>query len=186
MIDLVPEERAALLLVARAALARALGAPADPPAAPGRLASLRAGVFVSWTVDGERRGSLGAIAPSAPLLEETAAMAVRAALEDPRTPPVTAAELPRARCTVALAAAPEPLDDPGRLDPARQGLSVTHGDHAAVLLPAAAAGQGWGAAEYLKHACLRAGLRADAAALPGTRVLAFEVLEVGDVIGTAG
>jgi len=63
---------------------------------------------------------------------------------------------------------------------------VVNGAHAAVLLPGTAARQGWDAVAYLRHTCLRAGLRADAAGLPDTRVLAFEVQEVGDVIGTAG
>ncbi len=173
-------QRAALLAVAHRALARALGLPEGPGAAPAAPSGPRAGVFVAWSVDGEGRGSFGAIAPAAELEDEVAAQAVRAALEDPRVPSITAAEAPRARCTVGLAGPARPVSGPGEIDPRRDGLSVVNGAHAAVLLPGAAAAQGWDAETYLKHACLRAGLRADAAGLPGTRVLAFEVVEVSD------
>ncbi|HZZ86601.1 MAG TPA: AMMECR1 domain-containing protein [Anaeromyxobacteraceae bacterium] len=178
MKPLDPEERAALLGLAHRALAQALRLPPTPPAA--KAPAGRAGVFVTWTVDGERRGSLGALAPSAALEQELATLAVRAALEDPRVPPISAAEAPRARCTVALAGPAWPIAGPEAIDVARHGLSVVNGAHAAVLLPSAAVAQGWDAATYLKHTCLRAGLRADASRLPDTRVLAFEVVEVSD------
>lgn len=186
MIALDAAARAALLSLAHRALARALGLTPDPAPAPSAPLPARAGVFVTWTVDGERRGSFGALAPAGGLEAEVAAQAVRAALEDPRVPPLSAAEAPRARCAVALAGPARAVAGPAEIDVSRDGLSVVNGPHAAVLLPGAAAAQGWDAAAYLKHTCLRAGLRADAGGLPGTRLLAFEVLEVSDDPGDAG
>jgi hypothetical protein len=49
-----------------------------------------------------------------------------------------------------------------------------------VLLPVVAVERRWDAPTFLKHVCLKAGLRADAWRDPGTTLETFEAEEFGD------
>jgi AMMECR1 domain-containing protein len=49
-----------------------------------------------------------------------------------------------------------------------------------VLLPVVAVERGWDAPTFLKHTCLKAGLRADAWRDPATTLETFEAEEFGD------
>lgn len=66
--------------------------------------------FVALTVDGRLRGCIGSLRPTRPLGADIAAHAIDAALDDPRFPAVTAAELPGIRIEVSVLSAPETLD----------------------------------------------------------------------------
>jgi len=171
--------RAALLELARAGVAHRLGAgpaarlPADPDLQADRAA------FVTLLVDGEVRASLGALAPQGPLAATVARLAGQAALEDPRQPPLSAAELPALSIRVAVLGPLRPLSE-GPPRPGLDGAAVTRGWHRGLLLPSAAAGKNWPPEVFLKHACLTAGLPARAHLEPDARVEIFEVEEFGE------
>ena len=170
-------DRAALLSLARAAVAHRLGlGPAPTPPAGGPLASPGAAI-VTLRVAGAPRAALGELAPSAPLGQTVARLAARAAAEDPRFAPLTPADLPALTVAVAALGPVRPLPGPGALRLGVEGVAVTQGWHRGVLLPSAAAGKGWDAPLFLKHACLAAGLPARAHLDPDAVVEVFEAEE---------
>jgi uncharacterized protein (TIGR00296 family) len=61
-----------------------------------------------------------------------------------------------------------------------QGLLVRRGFHRGTLLPKVAVEHGWTAPEFLKHACLKAGLHARAWEEAQTEVLVFEAEEFSE------
>ncbi|MEI7444536.1 MAG: AmmeMemoRadiSam system protein B [Burkholderiales bacterium] len=106
----------ALLARARNALAASLGLPGRLPE-PGHPALARPGAtFVTLTRGGRLRGCIGRFEPGPhPLEDDVRRNACRAAFEDPRFPPLTAAEWPGLTVEVSLLGAIEPL---GELDEA--------------------------------------------------------------------
>ena len=96
----------------------------------------KAGVFVSIKKFGELRGCIGTFAPTkANVAEETIANAISSATQDPRFPPVNAAELPHLSYSVDVLSKPEPVEDPSQLDPKRYGVIVESGGRRGLLLP---------------------------------------------------
>jgi AmmeMemoRadiSam system protein A len=180
MTPLSANERATLLGIARGAVLAHLGA-APLPALPatGPLAEPR-GAFVTLHVAGALRGSLGTFRPEGSLAETVARMAVAAAKDDPRFPEVRTDELGALEVAVSVLSPPRVLDDRRNVRIGEQGLLVRQGLHRGTLLPKVAVEQGWSAEEFLKHACLKAGLHARAWQEPHTEVEVFEAEEFGD------
>ena len=135
--------------------------------------------MVTLAVGGEVRASLGTLSPSGPLAAAVATLAGRAATQDPRLPPVAAADLPALTIRVAVLGPLRPLSEGGPR-PGLDGAAVTRGWHRGLLLPSAAEGKDWSGELFLKHACLAAGLPARAHLEPDTRVEVFEVEEFGE------
>jgi AmmeMemoRadiSam system protein A len=180
MTPLSPADRAALLGIARGAILAHLGlAPASALPAGGALGEER-GAFVTLHVAGELRGCIGTFRPLGSLAATVARMAVAAASEDPRFPPLGAAEVPELDVAISALAAPHPLADPRQVAIGRQGLVVKRGFHRGTLLPKVAVEQGWTAEEFLKHTCLKAGLPPRAWEEPDVTVEAFEAEEFGE------
>ncbi|OIN92787.1 MAG: AMMECR1 domain-containing protein [Comamonadaceae bacterium CG1_02_60_18] len=104
-----PDPRGTVLLVlARAAISKALGQPAyvDDSAAwlrePGAT-------FVTLTQNGALRGCIGSLQAHRPLLDDVQANAIAAALHDPRFAPLTAQELPATNVEVSLLSPLQPI-----------------------------------------------------------------------------
>ncbi|MCM2335146.1 MAG: AMMECR1 family protein, partial [Anaeromyxobacteraceae bacterium] len=92
-------------------------------------------------------------------------------------PPLGPADAAALSLRLAVLGPPRPLPPGAPVRVGEQGLAVTQGWHRGVLLPSAAAGRGWDAAQFLKHACLAAGLTARAHLEPDTAVEVFEAEE---------
>ena len=180
MTGLSPIDRAALLGLARGAILAHLGvAPAPPLAASGALAETR-GAFVTVHVAGELRGCIGTFRPQGSLAATVARMAVAAASEDPRFPPLGAADVAELGVTVSVLDPPRPIADPRTVEIGRQGLLVSRGFHRGTLLPKVAVEHGWGPEEFLKHTCLKAGLPPRAWEEPDVTVEVFDAEEFGE------
>jgi uncharacterized protein len=169
----------AAVLLARAAVARAVGGQAVPPRELAAVFRERRGVFVSWhEYPAHRlRGCIGFPEPVLPLAEAVRRAAVAAALEDPRFPPVSAAELGRLVAEVSLLGAIEPVplaDRPGSIEVGRHGLQVEGDRSRGLLLPQVAPEQGWDSLGLLDGTCEKAGLPPGAWRSPATRVYRFE------------
>jgi hypothetical protein len=106
-------------------------------------------------------------------------MAVAAAKDDPRFPPVRPEEIGALEVSVSALSPSRALDDRRSVKVGEQGLLVRQGFHRGTLLPKVAVEQGWGAEEFLKHACLKAGLHARAWQERETEVEVFEAEEFG-------
>lgn len=114
------------------------GRPLDtlPEDLPPELTQQAAGAFVSLHINGQLRGCIGTISPTAETLaEEIVQNAVSAGTRDPRFPPVGAAELDELEYNVDVLGTPEPVDGPQQLDPKRYGVIVSRGGRRGLLLP---------------------------------------------------
>jgi len=180
MTPLSPLDRAALLGIARGAILSHLGlAPAPALPTEGRLAE-PSGAFVTLHADGELRGCIGTFRPQSSLAETVVRMAVAAATEDPRFGPLVPGDVAALAVAVSVLGPPRPIAEPLRVEIGRQGLLVSRGLHRGTLLPKVAVEHGWGAEEFLKHTCLKAGLPPRAWEDPGVTVEVFDADEFGE------
>ncbi len=143
--------------------------------------SNKAGAFVTINTypAEELRGCIGyhdAVLP----LEKAVVQAAISACHDPRFPPLASDELRMVVAEVSLLTAPERLevDRPQEYTKAvvigRDGLIVRQGQMAGLLLPQVPVEWGWDSAEFLSHACAKAGLLPDAWFEPETEVYTFQ------------
>ncbi|MDO4899668.1 AmmeMemoRadiSam system protein B [Actinomyces sp.] len=161
-----------LLLLARRAIARAVGAEAGAPA------DLPVGEWPAWlerdgaafvtlrSADGALRGCIGSLEAHRPLGRDVADNAVAAALRDPRFPPVTATELPALNLEVSVLTTPETMaardeqEVRRRLRPGVDGVVLRLGARRATFLP-----QVWqelpDPADFLRRLKYKAGWPAD-------------------------
>lgn len=174
--NISPQDKQALLTLARDAVAYAVGAGEKPAAgAPAGLLAEPHGCFVTLTNDGQLRGCIGTFSPRGPLAEMIIEMGVAAA-KDPRftAAPVTAAELPHLTVEVSVLSELIKTDDPLSLDLGRHGIYITRGFQSGCFLPEVATDTGWDVKTFLRQCCAgKAGLAPDAWAEPGTEVYLF-------------
>ena len=159
---LEPDERQALLQLARQAIAARLeGRPVDAPAANGGLAH-RTGAFVTIRHNNRLRGCLGSVERDEPLVEVVARCAGDAATRDPRFPPLPLDELPEVVLEISVLSPFEPVEDPAEVEVGRHGLLVEHGKRRGLLLPQVPTEWGWDRETFLSQTCVKAGLAPDA------------------------
>lgn len=97
--------------------------------------------FVTLTRHGELRGCIGSVKAWRPLAADVASNAVAAAFEEPRFPPLTAAELEGLAISISVLTAPEPIaaaseaDLLAQLRPGRDGVILRDGARQGLFLP---------------------------------------------------
>lgn len=141
---LVAAHGAALLAVARAAIRHGIQTgdvlSLNPDTYPIALQQPGA-TFVTLKIDGVLRGCIGRITPTRAVVEDVAANAFAAALEDPRFGPLTAEELPGLTASIAVLGTPAPMafaseaDLLSQLRPGVDGLILNAGHRRALFLP---------------------------------------------------
>jgi uncharacterized protein len=155
------DERELLLRLAHRSIALALeGRSIDltPPTA--HLAEPR-GAFTTLHLEGKLRGCIGHVMPGQSLYATVAEAAKAAALEDPRFPPVTQAEVQRLKIEISVLSLLQPI----RADEVvvgQHGLVVTQGNSRGLLLPQVPIEWKWDRETFLAETCLKAGLPSDA------------------------
>lgn len=139
------------------------------------------GVFVTLETypTGRLRGCIGFPLPVYPLGTAIVRAAAAAALEDPRFPPVRAAELDGLTVEVSVLTVPEPIEGPPERRPEHvrvgtDGLIVEEGGEYGLLLPQVAPDQGWDAREFLAGTCEKAGIAPGAWRRPSVTVRRFQ------------
>jgi AmmeMemoRadiSam system protein B/AmmeMemoRadiSam system protein A len=131
-------------------LARSLPSPALRPQ----------GAFVTLTRKGELRGCIGRMIPDGPLGRTVGAMALQAAFEDPRFPPLSQGELPQLQIEISALTPMKPVAGAQDIVVGRDGVLLSKGGRSAVFLPQVATEQGWTRDEMLDHLSRKAGLPA--------------------------
>jgi AmmeMemoRadiSam system protein A len=176
---LTADDRRRVLGEARRAVTEALegGRPA-PPAADG-VFGLHAGVFVSLHRHGGLRGCIGQPYGERPLADTVGRCAIAAATEDPRFPPVTAAEFAECDLEVSVLGPTTPVARPDEIIVGRHGLIVEQHGRRGLLLPQVATEYGWDRETFLAHTCMKAGLPRDAWKT-GARLFRFEAEVFGE------
>ena len=180
--ELGADARGTLLGLARDVLEAAVRGGPLRPLPEGPLLRRRCGVFVTLRCGSELRGCIGHISADRPLAEVVARMAISAALEDPRFPPVGPEELPQLRIEISILSEPERWvdPDPTAIRPGQDGVLVRRGWRQGLLLPQVATEQGWGVDELLAGVCRKAGLDPDAWREPDTELYVFQVEAFGE------
>jgi AmmeMemoRadiSam system protein A len=131
---------AALLAIARSAIAAELGLPRRSESSHPALDAPGA-TFVTLKRDGELRGCIGSLEPTRRLGVDVRENALAAAFRDPRFPPLLAVELDATRVEVSLLSAREALraaDEEHlcrQLRPGIDGVVLEYGRHRATFLP---------------------------------------------------
>lgn len=157
--SLAPEERRTLLTLARRTVERWFATGTLPLPRPESAALRRnQGAFVTWKRHGELRGCIGHMAEDTPLALTVARMAISAALEDRRFPPVRPEELAGLELEISVLSPFAPIPGPGAIVVGRDGVLLDKGGHRAVFLPQVAPEQGWDRDAMLDHLCAKAGL----------------------------
>lgn len=132
----------------------------------------RCGVFVSLHRHGALRGCIGHIIGDEPLPDLVGAMAVAAASEDPRFPPVAPDELDGLEIELSLLSVPVAAR-PDDVVPGEHGVILRRGGRLGVFLPQVATEQGWDRPTLLIMLCRKAGLPTDAWQDPAARLEVF-------------
>ena len=173
-------EREELVRVARRSLENHLErgqAGAFETDSPGLLRP--AGAFVTLHLGQRLRGCIGTFAASSPLIDTVTRMAVAAAANDPRFPPLELQELPRVLLDISVLS-PRWQATADDVVVGEHGLYVRRGPFHGVLLPQVASENGWDRVAFLAHTCLKAGLPADAWREPGTCIELFTAQVFGE------
>jgi AmmeMemoRadiSam system protein A len=173
---LTPEQRNQLLSIARRSIEAVLagrrpdidGASLDP------VLMRPSGAFVTLhDREGDLRGCIGSIQAMAPLYQAVSSSAINAAFRDPRFYPVTPEELPSLHLEISVMSPIEPVTNVEEIEVGRDGLIVSQGSRAGLLLPQVASEYGWDRETFLRQTCVKAGLPQDAWRSPDCRIERF-------------
>jgi AmmeMemoRadiSam system protein A len=135
---------------------------------------------VTLTTDGALRGCIGSIEPVAPLYLAVARSAVNAAFRDPRFLPLTAEEFANIRLEISVMGPIELVHELGEIAVGRDGLIVSRGPAAGLLLPQVATDYGWDRDTFLSQTCVKAGLPPNAWRSGGCRIEKFSAEVFGE------
>ncbi len=138
------------------------------------------GAFVTLKKHGQLRGCIGYIVGLKPLYQTVQDVAISAALNDPRFPPVTPDELPYLSYEVSVLTPLQRVSDVNEIQVGRDGLLIKRGPYQGLLLPQVATEEGWDRKTFLDHTCLKAGLRPGCWHDPSTEIYRFEAIVFGD------
>jgi AmmeMemoRadiSam system protein A len=175
-----PAEQKALLDFAQQSITRML-ATGTPPLARGFSESLqqKRGVFVTLKKHGELRGCIGHTEPDAPLCRLVGAMAINAAIGDPRFMPVQADELPGIDIEISVLTRLKEVKQVEDIAIGRDGVVLTKGGKSALFLPQVAPEQGWDRPTMLDHLCNKAGMERGCWR-EGARFATFQAIVFGE------
>ena len=191
------KERDDLLRLARAEIARVLGADERGPGEKGSGAFFAAadekgtrplfpeagtrpgGAFVSIHIGDHLRGCVGYPESDLPLTEVIQRCAVSAATSDTRFPALNPSELPLVSIEISVLGPIEPVADISEIEVGRHGLIAQLGHRRGLLLPQVATEWSLGPEEFAGHTCRKAGLLFDAWRT-GAQLFKFEAEVFGD------
>lgn len=162
----------ALLELARGAVASSVKGEVLPRVPDRPELALPRGVFVSLHRGDALRGCLGHLEADIPIGEATRRMAVAAAQDDPRFPPVAPDELDDLDVEVSVLSPFERIR-PEDVVPGRDGLLIRRGPRSGVLLPQVATEHRWDRVTFLRAVCQKAGLPSEAWQDAATELYAF-------------
>jgi len=183
MLDLTPDHRKTLLDIARQSIAAVLDGRAPEWNADDLDETLRhpAGAFVTLrTKDGDLRGCIGSIRAAEQLYKAIVSSAISAAFRDPRFEPLQPGELELLDLEISVMGPIEPVTDFGEIVVGRDGLIISRGPYAGLLLPQVATEYAWDRETFLDQTCLKAGLPRGAWRAADCRVEKFSAIVFGE------
>ncbi len=137
------------------------------------------GAFVTLHKNESLRGCIGVFTGKGPLHATIASMALAAAFDDPRFPPLTAAELDALDIEISVLSPLTPIQKVDEIEVGRHGLYIIKGFNRGVLLPQVATEYGWDRTTFLSQTCIKAGLNRDCWK-EGAQILVFTAEVFGE------
>jgi AmmeMemoRadiSam system protein A len=179
--NLSSEAKKELLALARKTIEERLKTGRMAESEPGLPELLeKRGAFVTLKKKGNLRGCIGNFQSRENLSRTIREMALAAAFEDPRFPPVTLSELSKIDIEISVLTPLQEVKDPREIKIGEDGIYITRGSNRGVFLPQVATEQGWDLETFLENCCYKAGLPGDAWEQKGTRIEKFQAIIFGE------
>ena len=160
--ELSEDDRRELLRLARQSIERiVLGQEMPRPEGISDILRQPCGVFVTLTEHGQLRGCIGFTEALKPLGEVVCEVAAKAAVEDPRFPPVSEDELAKIELEVSVLSPLEKVSNLESIEVGKHGLLLEKGYFRGLLLPQVAQEQKWDRQAFLENTARKAGLHPD-------------------------
>jgi hypothetical protein len=177
-----PEEQKRLLAVARETITELV----QGNRTTGRKADLsglefQRGAFVTIHRQGRLRGCIGNFVSEKPLVNTVEDMAIAAASQDPRFPPLAQTELGDIDLEISVLSPLREIEDPEEIQVGTHGIYIISSRGRGVLLPQVATEQGWDRKTFLEHTCLKAGLEPGCWKQADTKILVFTAQIFGEL-----
>jgi len=140
-----------------------------------------AGAFVTLrTKRGDLRGCIGSIRAIEPLYRAVVSSAISAAFRDPRFFPVRADEMAKLELEISVMGPIEQVRNVEEIEVGRDGLIISRGRYAGLLLPQVATEYGWDRQTFLDQTCIKAGLEPGVWRSEQTRIEKFAAEVFGE------
>jgi len=173
--------RLRLLGLARETIAARLRNEKEPePAQADESYGQDRGAFVTLHKHGRLRGCIGNFEGHGSLVGTIGEMALAAAFDDPRFPPLSSVE-ELEECDIEISALSTLMKaKPEEIEVGRDGIYIINGFNRGVLLPQVAMEQGWDRETFLDQTCVKAGLEPGCWRDPKTKILRFTAQVFGE------
>jgi AmmeMemoRadiSam system protein A len=120
------------------------------------------GAFVTINELDQLRGCIGYTEVAKPLAEVVSEVAAKAALDDPRFPPVSEDELDKIQLDISVLSPLERVSQIDKIEVGKHGLLLENGYFRGLLLPQVAVEYNWDRESFLQNTARKAGLPLDA------------------------
>ena len=172
--NLTDDEKKTLHTIALTAIKKRLGnkSSAIPQTTANTLIEKR-GAFVSLHKHGQLRGCIGYVHGVKPLAETINDMAIAAAFQDPRFPPLKENELSDLDIEISVLTPMKQISDINQIEVGKHGLMMIKGPYSGLLLPQVATQYNWDRQTFLSETCQKAGLPANAWKEEDTEIYIF-------------
>ena len=174
-----PDDQRRLIELARGAFEARVCRTGVPNIDSALVPDVRSGAFVSIFHDGELRGCLGRLNSPLPIARLVAELAQAVADSDPRFDRVMPQELAGIDLEISVLTHEREIQSVDEIELGKHGLIVEQGTSRGLLLPQVPEEHGWDRDTFLDHACLKAGVAADAWRR-GARIFVFEAQIFGE------
>jgi len=179
--ELTEEEKQTLLKLAREAIERTFaGRPLEEPRDLTEKLKKNRGAFVTLKKRGTLRGCIGYIEPKKPLYKAVQEMALAAAFNDPRFPPLRREEWAEVEMEISALTPLRPIENIDEIQVGKHGLYMSKGFRSGLLLPQVAVEYGWDKITFLRETCRKAGLPAHAWQDGETKIFVFSAEVFGE------
>ncbi len=131
------------------------------------------GAFVTLKKHGHLRGCIGYIEARKPLYKTVSEMAIAAAFNDPRFPPLTRDEFSNITIEISVLSPLKEIKDVKEIEVGSHGIYIVKGFNCGLLLPQVAAEYKWDRMTFLAETCCKAGLHPGAWKDEGCKIYIF-------------
>jgi AmmeMemoRadiSam system protein A len=131
------------------------------------------GAFVTIRKHGHLRGCIGYIEARKPLYKTVQEMAIAAAFNDPRFPPLKRDELQHITIEISVLSPLKEIKDINEIEVGIHGIYIVKGFNSGLLLPQVATEYKWDSSTFLEETCYKAGLHSGAWRDKDTKIYIF-------------